>query len=73
METYKNDYSQKEDSMLWEIHEIRHRLQEKYQNKTAEEINGNALKAFEEWKAQRRKSSDNIFSGALKQNGNFQV
>ncbi len=29
METYKNSYTKDEDRLLWELHEIRHRLQKK--------------------------------------------
>jgi hypothetical protein len=53
METYNNDYTKNEDSMLWEIHEIRHSLQEKFAAKTVKEINTEAKAIFEEWKKQR--------------------
>ena len=42
MATYKNDYSKKEDPMLWEIHEIRHKLSKKYKSLTLEQINNKA-------------------------------
>lgn len=32
METYNNDYTQEEDRMLWELHEIRHALAEQHQS-----------------------------------------
>lgn len=37
MGIYKNDYQKKEDSMLWELHRIRHTLAKKKEN--ALEIN----------------------------------
>lgn len=42
MATYKNDYVKKEDPMLWEIHEIRHKLNRKYRSLTLEQINSHA-------------------------------
>lgn len=53
MATYKNDYSRREDPMLWEIHEIRHNLQEKFSTMTVNEINKDAKSILEEWKKQR--------------------
>ena len=50
METYKNDYTKEEDEMLWELHEIRHKLAKEMENKTIDEINRDALKKWEEWK-----------------------
>ena len=52
MEIYKNDYTKEEDQMLWEIHEIRHRLQEEYKGKSVKEINDIGMKILEEWKSQ---------------------
>jgi len=37
MGAYKNDYTQEEDRMLWELHEIRHELAEQHQS--PEQIN----------------------------------
>jgi len=53
METYKNDYSQKEDYALWELHEIRHKLHQKRRNKTIEEINKEAFKKYSNWQKER--------------------
>ena len=53
MATYKNDYSKQEDPMLWEIHEIRHSLQEKFASMSVSEINKDAKTILEEWKKQR--------------------
>jgi len=50
METYKNSYTESEDNMLWELHEIRHRLHKEKKNKTLEEINRDALKKYSEWR-----------------------
>ncbi len=49
METYKNSYNEKEDYVLWELHEIRHRLHNARKNESVEEINREALKKFAEW------------------------
>ncbi len=52
MGIYKNDYTKEEDQMLWEIHEIRHQLQEKYKGKSVKEINDIGMKILEEWKSE---------------------
>ena len=49
MEPYKNSYDKKEDIMLWELHEIRNRLNKEFSLKTVEQINSEAIKKFEEW------------------------
>lgn len=54
METYKNDYTKKEDEILWELHEIRHKLQKELKNKPVEEINNEAFKKYQTWKKQKR-------------------
>ncbi|MEI6207988.1 MAG: hypothetical protein WCP20_14495 [Desulfuromonadales bacterium] len=50
METYKNSYSVKEDEVLWELHEIRHRLHEELKMKPLAEINRAARESFASWK-----------------------
>ncbi|MCP4397563.1 MAG: hypothetical protein GY801_09730 [bacterium] len=35
--------------MLWELHEIRHKLHKEFSAKTAEQINRDALKKFQAW------------------------
>ncbi len=50
METYKNDYTKKEDETLWEIHEIRHALHNELSWENIADINRGALEKFEEWK-----------------------
>lgn len=55
MGTYKNNYSEKEDSTLWELHEIRHRLHQSRKDKSIEEINKEALRKYEEWQEEREK------------------
>ena len=54
METYKNSYSVKEDEVLWELHEIRHKLHEKLRKKPLDEINRGARDTFESWKNSKR-------------------
>lgn len=49
METYKNSYSVQEDEVLWELHEIRHRLHLDLADKDLQEINREALRKFREW------------------------
>ena len=49
METYSNDYQREEDSVLWELHEIRHQLSKEYATMTSKDINSRArdfLSAF---------------------------
>ena len=53
METYKNSYTEKEDSLLWELHEIRNRLHKARMQKTIEEINKEALKKYYSWQKER--------------------
>ncbi len=55
METYNNSYSKKEDRILWELHEIRHKLHKGKKNKTVEEINKEALKKYSDWQKERDK------------------
>jgi hypothetical protein len=52
MEIYKNDYTKKEDEALWEIHEIRRKLNTDLKNKTDDQINKDALEKFSKWKKQ---------------------
>ena len=54
METYKNNYKEKEDHTLWELHEIRHRLHQVRKKKTIEDIHKEALKKFAEWQKERQ-------------------
>ena len=49
METYNNSYNENEDYMMWEIHEIRHKLHKERKNKSLEEINREALNKFSQW------------------------
>jgi hypothetical protein len=57
MEIYKNDYRKEEDEVLWEIHEIRRKLNEEFKTKTIEQINKDALKIFSDW---RRRGKENF-------------
>lgn len=63
METYKNSYTKSEDYMLWELHEIRHRLYQARKKKSIEEINKEALKKFSDWKNER-KERENVLKRA---------
>ena len=54
MATYKNSYTEKEDSLLWELHEIRHRLHKSRKQKSIQEINREAIEKFHNWKKERR-------------------
>jgi len=54
METYKNDYTSKEDRLLWELHEIRHKLHQELKEKSLEQINADALKTYQEWQKQKK-------------------
>ncbi len=56
METYKNSYTENEDKVLWELHEIRHKLHKRKKNKTVEEINSEALKKYADWKKEKTSS-----------------
>jgi antitoxin component HigA of HigAB toxin-antitoxin module len=49
METYNNSYKKNEDQMMWELHEIRHKLHKDRKNKSIEEINRVALQNYAEW------------------------
>lgn len=49
METYRNSYKKNEDVLLWELHEVRHRLHEENKGKSVEEINREALQKFTNW------------------------
>ena len=53
MEIYKNDYSKEEDPILWELHEIRHKLNQEFKKKDISEINREALSKFADWKKER--------------------
>ncbi len=53
METYKNGYTQQEDPLLWELHEIRHALHVQRQHRTLEESNQQALRKYALWQQER--------------------
>ncbi|HCL56781.1 MAG TPA: hypothetical protein DHW82_07205 [Spirochaetia bacterium] len=57
MKIYKNDYTQKEDETLWELHEIRHELHEELKTKSIEEIN---KKSFDILKEIKKRHSKNL-------------
>ena len=49
MGTYKNDYNKNEDYMMWELHEIRHKIHEEYKNKSYKERNKRGLELYNKW------------------------
>ena len=53
MQTYKNDYSKKEDFVLWELHEIRNKMANDDIDISA--INNNALKIIKQFKLRNLK------------------
>ena len=55
MATYKNDYTPKSDPMLWELHEIRHKLHNQLKNNCVK-INKLGNETFE--KLQNHKGPD---------------
>ena len=59
METYKNGYTQQEDPLLWELHEIRHALHVQRQHRTLEEINQQALHKYALWQKERERRQQN--------------
>jgi len=52
MGIYKNDFTKEEDEMLWEIHEIRRKLNKELKNKSIDQINKEALEKYSLWKKQ---------------------
>ena len=52
METYKNDYTKKEDPLLWEIHEIRREMSDDIKKKSVDQINSDALEKYADWRKQ---------------------
>ena len=55
MEAYKNDYKKNEDAVLWELHEIRHKLHEELKSKSLQKINSDALAKYNSWKRVEKK------------------
>lgn len=55
MEIYKNDFLEQEDGLLWELHEIRHKLAEEYKSLSIEQINKRAVKYWEKIKKRQTK------------------
>jgi hypothetical protein len=47
---YKNDYTKEEDEALWEIHEIRRKLNKDLNSKSIDQINKDALEKYSQWK-----------------------
>lgn len=50
MGAYKNDYKKNEDEMLWELHEIRHKIHQELKKKSLKKFNKEAREEFERWK-----------------------
>lgn len=55
MGAYKNDYKRNEDEMLWELHEIRHKISQELKKKSLDEFNKEAREEFERWKKENKK------------------
>ncbi len=56
METYRNSYTKDEDRLLWELHEIRHKLHHRRKGKSVEEINKEAFEKY--YKRQREREHE---------------
>jgi hypothetical protein len=52
MATYKNEYTQDEDQVLWEIHEIRHEIHSEIEKKGIAALNEDAKELLKKWKSQ---------------------
>ncbi len=57
MGTYKNDFEKEKDKMLWELHEIRHRLSEEHKSMSIEDIN---KRANEYWKKVKKRNAEKV-------------
>jgi len=55
MKIYKNDYTQQEDEVLWELHEIRHQLHEEMKTQSIKEINKKSFDILNDIKKRRSK------------------
>jgi len=53
MATYKNSYTQQEDTLLWELHNIRHQQAEK--NRSFDSINQSALTIIKQYNLKKLK------------------
>jgi len=49
LEIYKNSYAKNEDTMFWELHEIRHGLHKELSQKVMAEIKGETLRKLKKW------------------------
>jgi len=65
METYNNSYTQQEDLLLWELHEIRHRLHARRQHQTLEEINQRALLKYTMWQQERKRRQSHLLNNSV--------
>lgn len=55
MVIYRNDYDSKTDKMMWEFHDIRHKMQREGLNLS--KINDNAKKIANSWKKKHKKAA----------------
>jgi hypothetical protein len=53
-EASNNSYTVQEDEVLWELHEIRHKLHDELKKKPLDEINRDARALFESWQRAAR-------------------
>ena len=73
METYKNSYTEQEDRMLWELHEIRHKLHIRRKHQTIENINSEALKKYAVWQQEReRRQRESMPHNMIEQHAGIQ-
>ena len=57
MATYKNDFSKNKDEILWEIHEIRHKIHKKISLDNLSEFNKNARTRFNNRKKSKQENN----------------
>jgi hypothetical protein len=57
-EASNNSYTIQEDEVLWELHEIRHKLHDELKMKPLDEINRDAKALFESWQRADRTIQD---------------
>ena len=50
MKIYNNNYSKEEDDVIWELHEIRHRLHKLNAGKALSQINQESLNIIKKFK-----------------------
>jgi hypothetical protein len=59
METYNNEYSQFEDQLLWELHEIRHEIRKGVEKDGYSRINQKANELIQAWRKRTIHGNEN--------------